>query len=87
MSNCAARQRICLQRQTRKWLGLFIRTITHLFITGLKCLFTWVRLQDEVVSDADEPVAVLPLLVEAVSGGDEDVGREDGGSAHEVRLA
>jgi len=33
----------------------------------LKCLFTGVRLQDEVVPDANEPVAIIPLLVEAVS--------------------
>ena len=60
-------------------------SITAPFITAcLKCLFTGVRLQDEVVSDANEPVAVVPLLVEAVSRRDEDVGREDGGCTHEV---
>ena len=67
-------------------MGLFIRPITHPFITSLKCLFTGVRLQDEVVSDSDEPVAVIPLLVEAVGRRDEDVGGEDGGRAHEVSL-
>ena len=63
-----------------------MRPITPPFITSLKCLFTGVRLQDEVVSDSDEPVAVVPLLVEAVGRRDEDVGGEDGGRAHEVSL-
>ena len=63
-----------------------MRPITPPFITSLKCLFTGVRLQDEVVSDANEPVAVVPLLVEAVGRRDEDVGGEDGGRAHEVSL-
>lgn len=67
-------------------MGLFIWPITPPFITSLKCLFTGVRLQDEVVSDTNEPIAVLPLLVEAVGRRDEDVGGEDGGRAHEVRL-
>ena len=61
--------------------------ITAPFITAcLKCLFTGVRLQDEVVSDSHEPVAVVPLLVEAVGRRDEDVWGEDGGRAHEVSL-
>ena len=70
-----------------KIVGLFIRTIRRPFITSLKCLFTGIGLEDEVVADSDEPVAVVPLLVEAVRGGDEHVGGEDGGGAHEVRLA
>ena len=69
-----------------KIVGLFTRTIRRPFITSLKCLFTGIGLEDEVVADSDEPVAVVPLLVEAVRGGDEHVGGEDGGGAHEVRL-
>merc|ERR1712156_187845 len=52
-----------------KIVGLFIRTIRRPFITSLKCLFTGIGLEDEVVADSDEPVAVVPLLVEAVRSG------------------
>ena len=55
--------------------------------THLEGLLAGVSAGHEVVADPDEPVAVPVPVVEAVGGGDEDVGREDGGGAHEVRLA
>ena len=94
MSNCPRLSSKELQafkdfkgRHENWWGSLYglLRLLSSL--TSLKCLFTGVGLQDEVVSDSDEPVAVVPLLVEAVRRRDEHVGGEDGRRAHEVSLS
>ena len=54
--------------------------------THLEGLFAGVSAGHEVVADPDKPVAVLVPVVEAVGGGHQDPGGEDGGGTHEVRL-
>ena len=54
--------------------------------THLECLLAGVSASHEVVADPDKPVAVPVPVVEAVGGGDQDPGGEDGGGAHEVGL-
>lgn len=53
----------------------------------LKCLFTGIPCGHKVVPHSDKPITVSVSVIEAVGRGHQDPGGQDGGRAHEVRLA